>query len=352
MIETVGNCTRRIFGMLPSERLNRQFKSPELVLVAAAATILDDAAINWLTENPGTLLADSQGRSLAVAVEPARVVAARGAIEGGGRGERFPVATTKELGERFVRKLRRRSQMLAMSLDDVTSPKAERLLFANVYKGITDVVTKWAWPVPAFVVTKIAARLGIPPNAITIVGIALTIIATWLFYIGNISGALIAAWTMTFLDTVDGKLARVTVTSSRLGNALDHGTDIVHPPLWWLALANGLAIVAPAQSQSIWQACWVILATYLLGRIIERVFRKSFGFNAFLFARFDSRFRLIVARRNILLLIMSVGLLAGELVAAFWACAIWSIFSTILQAVRLGQAKLASRDQSLTPWIA
>jgi phosphatidylglycerophosphate synthase len=36
---------------------------------------------------------------------------------------------------------------------------------------------------------------------------------------------------MTFLDTVDGKLARVTVTSSRFGDVLDHGLDIIHPPL-------------------------------------------------------------------------------------------------------------------------
>ena len=338
-----------MFELLSRERLQRQFQHPELVLVANASAVFDDAAINWLMGNPGTVLADDRGQPLAVAVAVDSVSDARAAIEGGGG---FPVATTKELGERFVRKLRRKSQMLAFSLDDVTSLKAERLLFANVYKGITDIVTKWAWPVPAFVVTKIAARFGIPPNAVTAVGIILTLVATWLFYIGDIGGALIAAWTMTFLDTVDGKLARVTVTSSELGNLLDHGTDIVHPPLWWLALAHGLATIAPAESASIWLACWIILGTYVLGRVIEKMFRNRFGFNAFLFARFDSRFRLIVARRNILLLIMSVGLAAGGLVAAFWACAIWSIFSTILQAVRLGQAKLASRTQALTPWIA
>ena len=50
---------------------------------------------------------------------------------------------------------------------------------------------------------------------------------------------------MTFLDTVDGKLARVTLTSSRFGNWLDHGNDIIHPPLWWLCLANGLALGSP-----------------------------------------------------------------------------------------------------------
>ena len=339
-----------MFELLPSERLHRQFNDSELVLVANASAVFDDAAINWLIGNPGTMLAGDRGQPLAIAVEADRVSAARAAIEGG--GGQFPVATTGELGERFVRKLRRRSQMLAFSLDDVTAAKAERLLFASVYKGITDVVTKWAWPIPAFVATKVAARFGIPPNAVTVVGILLTVVAGWLFYIGDISGALIAAWMMTFLDTVDGKLARVTVTSSRLGNILDHGTDIVHPPLWWLALAHGLALLAPAASASIWLACWIILGTHVLGRAIEQYFRTRFGFNAFLFARFDSRFRLIVARRNILLLIMTIGLAAGELVAAFWACAVWSVISTIIQAARVAQAARVSRSEALTPWIA
>ena len=47
-------------------------------------------------------------------------------------------------------------------------------------------------------------------------------------------------WLMTFLDTVDGKLARVTVTSSRIGDVLDHGLDIIHPPLWYIAWGVGL----------------------------------------------------------------------------------------------------------------
>lgn len=350
MIESVGTCSKRLFGLLPRERLERQVKHAELILVATASAVFDDAAIHWLLKHPGTLLAGDCGRPLALAVEPARVDAAVAAIQGA-RGD-FPVATTAELGERFVRKLRRRSHMLAFSLDNVPVAKAERLLFANVYKGITDLVTKWLWPIPAFVVTKIAARLAIPPNAITVVGIVLTVVAGWLFYVGDIAGALIAAWAMTFLDTVDGKLARVTATSSKLGNRLDHGTDIVHPPIWWLALAHGLVLLAPAESAGIWLACWIILGTYVLGRAVEKFFRRRFGFNAFLFARFDSMFRLIVARRNVLLLIMTVGLAFGELVGAFWTCAAWSLVSTLIQVVRAIQASSRSQGQKLTPWIA
>ncbi len=61
-------------------------------------------------------------------------------------------------------------------------------------------------------------------------------------------------WLMTFLDTVDGKLARVTVTSSRLGDVLDHGLDIIHPPLWYIAWGVGLTTAINAAIH-IWRYC-------------------------------------------------------------------------------------------------
>ena len=350
LIEQVGDCRTRVFGLLPAERLARQLDNSDLTLVVRANALFDASAVQWLVENPGTILADDNGRLLAVAVDKAATIEARSAIADD--TATLPSVTVSALGEHYIRKLRRRSTMLAFSLDDITARKAEALLFANVYKGVTDLVTKYAWPAPALIATRLAARLHIPPNAITIVGIALTVLAGWLFYTGEIGAALLAAWTMTFLDTVDGKLARVTVTSSRIGNLLDHGTDIVHPPLWWLCLAFGLATGDPSSTETIWTACSLILGAYVVGRVVEISFHLLFGFNAFLYARFDSLFRLVVARRNIILLIMSAGLLLGAPTAAFLACAGWSVLSTLVQLFRIAQAALTSRAGNLQPWIS
>lgn len=224
----------------------------------------------------------------------------------------------------------------------------EKRLFGNVYKGVTDVVTKYAWPWPAFHVTRAASRLGITPNMVTSVGLVLVFVAAWFFYRGELAAGLAAAWLMTFLDTVDGKLARVTVTSSAFGNLLDHGTDIIHPPIWWYCLAHGLAVLDPGQAGSIWPAFWIILGCYVIGRIVELAFHRVFGFNQYIWKRFDSSFRLIVSRRNIILLIMTVGLLADAATEAFLVCAGWSIVSTLIQAVRIGQA-YASRP--ITSWL-
>ena len=58
--------------------------------------------------------------------------------------------------------------------------------------------------------------------------------------VGVFALGLLAAWLMTFLDTVDGKLARVSLQSSKLGHWMDHGLDIIHPPIWYWCWAQGL----------------------------------------------------------------------------------------------------------------
>jgi phosphatidylglycerophosphate synthase len=306
--------------------------------VAHASAVMDDAALSWLIENRGTTIGSATGLPLAVSVEPGRLLDAS-ALDG------KIVAPT---GEQFIRKLRRRVEVAAHSLADEPVGAVEKRLFGNVYKGVTDVVTKYVWPWPAFHVTRAASRLGITPNMVTSVGLVLVFVAAWFFYFGELAAGLVAAWLMTFLDTVDGKLARVTVTSSAFGNLLDHGTDIIHPPIWWYCLAHGLAVLDPGHAGSIWPAFWIILGCYVVGRIVEIAFHRLFGFNEYIWKRFDSRFRLIVSRRNIILLIMTVGLIIGAATEAFLACAAWSVVSTIIQVVRIGQA-YASRP--ITSWL-
>jgi phosphatidylglycerophosphate synthase len=59
----------------------------------------------------------------------------------------------------------------------------------------------------------------------------------------NIGGILSAFFCHIYdcsLDTVDGKLARVTVTSGRFGHCFDHIIDLIHPPVWYILWGRGL----------------------------------------------------------------------------------------------------------------
>jgi phosphatidylglycerophosphate synthase len=348
LLTIVGDCDERLFGMKPADRLSRQTANlRELHLVAHASAVLSDDTVAWLVDHPGTVLASSGGRPLAAAVDSIGIDAARKTIEG---GDGLTVTRADAIGTVYVRKLRRTLTPLALALGEQPRPVVERKLFASVYKGVTDIVTKYAWPEPALWLTRGAAALGMSPNAVTILGLLLTLAAGWQFYVGNLVVGMAAAWLMTLLDTVDGKLARVTLTSSEFGNRLDHGNDMIHPPLWWLCLAHGIALAEPANPW-VWPACWTVLATYLVGRFLEKGFKARFGFNPFMWERFDSRFRMVISRRNIILLIMSFGLVLQRPAAAFAVCAGWSVLSVLIQATRYAQAAGRSRREPIHAWL-
>ena len=348
MLTIVGECDQQLFGMKPAERLGRQCgKLNGQQLIAHASAVLSDDTIAWLADHSGTVITSDAGRPLAVVVEPAQVDAAKRAMAGDGG---LSVTTADAIGPVYIRKLRRTLEPLALSIGEQPRSVVERRLFASVYKGVTDVVTKYAWPEPALWLTRGAAALGLSPNAVTIVGLVLTFVAGWQFYVGNLVTGMGAAWLMTLLDTVDGKLARVTITSSAFGNRLDHGNDMIHPPLWWLCLAHGIAVISPS-STWVWPACWVILATYLISRFLEKGFKRRFGFNPFMWQRFDSRFRMIISRRNIVLLIMTVGLVIGAPVEAFVVSAAWSVISVVIQGFRYQQAAAHSRREPIRAWL-
>ncbi len=203
MLTIVGECDQQLFGMKPAERLGRQCGNlGERQLIAHASAVLSDDTITWLTEHSGTVVTSTKGRPLAVVVGRAEVDAAKKAIVGGG-----VLATTsaEAIGPIYIRKLRRTLEPLALSLGEQSRGTIERQLFSSVYKGVTDVVTKYAWPEPALWLTRGAAALRLTPNIVTILGLALTIFAGWQFYVGNLAIGMVAAWLMTVLDTVDGK---------------------------------------------------------------------------------------------------------------------------------------------------
>ena len=49
----------------------------------------------------------------------------------------------------------------------------ESELFTRSYKGVTDLVTKWLWPVPAFWTVRFCVRFGIRPNHVTLLSLVI-----------------------------------------------------------------------------------------------------------------------------------------------------------------------------------
>lgn len=330
------------------------------LLLLRADHVYDAALVAGLAEAPGTLLRRPEdGLPVAAhlpragdadrAAVAAALLAASGADDPAFAGLR--PATPDAMSGTYNHALRKRGSAYLLRLAPETRRAVEWRMFGGSYKGVTDAVTKYVWPVPAFHVVRACAALGITPNMVTAASLVLVFAALSWFWQGAWLPGLVAAWIMTFLDTVDGKLARVTLTSTKFGNLFDHLIDLFHPPFWWLAWIAGLGAAGIPLAQPVLVGS-VIFVGYWLQRALEGVFQLRHGMHIHVWRRFDSLFRLIVARRNPNLVLLTAATLAGRPDLGILAVAAWTALSFAEQAFVVVQAALARRrDGSLLSWL-
>jgi phosphatidylglycerophosphate synthase len=142
------------------------------------------------------------------------------------------------------------------------------------------------------------------------------------------------AYGMSVLDSVDGKLARLTFTDSVSGNYLDHGLDMVHPPLWYLSWAYGLGIAAEGWSSPLGQGAVAIFVLYVIDRLVLKIYPYVFKRAFHTHSRMDGLVRSFIARRNISLPLFTIGYLVGLGREAFFLIVAWQAATTLYHASR------------------
>ncbi|MBW2243598.1 MAG: CDP-alcohol phosphatidyltransferase family protein [Deltaproteobacteria bacterium] len=233
----------------------------------------------------------------------------------------------------YVKKLRRHLTpwvFRPVSVGD--RDRCERFLFEANYKGSTDFFTKHVYPPLVWQLVRPLARYRVHPNWVSAFNVVITFAAIPLFAAGQWIAGLTLAYTMSVLDSVDGKLARLTHRASKLGHVLDHGLDVVHPPLWYLAWAIGLGGGG-------WvAAAWWMIGLYVADRLVGEAFtRMTGGRSIHAWAEVDVRMRTFISRRNINLPLFTLGLLLGLAGPAFLAIVAWQGATLLFHSVRLAQ---------------
>lgn len=366
-VATIGENPVRLWGLTMQERVRRIGQASGLAtdangggpkLLTNAAFAFDPSWLRHFITIPGAVLTLGGVPALAHARNADEAARIEAAMRDG-----VPLADAAgleviafESGPSIENKqLRKRETPFLMPLRADTVRALERASYFGAYKGVTDILTKYLWPEWALVLTRIAARFGITPNMVTAVGAILCLAATWCFADGRYwLGTALGLIFMVF-DTVDGKLARCTITSSKWGNVFDHGIDLVHPPFWWWFWATGLAAWGLAyDTATFWWVQGAIQGGYLLQRLIEGVFMRQNGLmHIHVWQRFDSRFRLITARRNPNMVILFVSMLFARPDLGLVAVAWWTVISCAVHAVRLVQAWMVrARGGTITSWLS
>jgi phosphatidylglycerophosphate synthase len=358
-VAPVGANATRLWGLTAEERLRRIAAAQKLEvrpdggLLVNLGYAFDPGWLKLAAARPGLVVARGGVPVLANvgADEDIRRAMEQNAPLPASRGDVIAWEESDGLENEELRK-KERPFMDRLAPDTVRG--LERASYFGAYKGVTDVLTKYLWPEWALVLTRWAARIGMTPNQVTAIGASLCLLATWLFHEGWYWTGLASGLVFMVLDTVDGKLARCTITSSKIGEAFDHGIDLVHPPFWWWAWGVGLhAWGRPLASDVFWWTLAVIVGAYVVQRLIEGAFIARFGMHIHVWRRFDSRFRLITARRNPNMVILLAALIAGRPDWGLVAVAAWTLISLVVHLVQLIQAMAArARGQPVVSWLA
>lgn len=274
-----------------------------------------------------------------------------------------------DLDDGYNKALRKTEPPYVINVHETPILDLQKRQFASSYKGITDFVTKWFWPVPAFYATRACAALRLTPNMVTSVGLVLTFLAMYYFWQGQWALGFAAGWLMTFLDTVDGKLARTTMTYSWWGNIYDHGIDLIHPPFWYFAWYVGLGgslafsdmfsqgnVIGVIAANPLMFALVAMLIGYVVDRIVEGLFLQLSGFHIHVWTRINSALRFFIARRNPNMFIFMIGIMlsaffsdAGHI--AFICVAIWTWLCIAFNILALIIALIMRRNAPLQSWM-
>lgn len=366
-VATIGTNTVKLWGLTMEQRVARTARAEGLISVDSVLSgpaILSNAAHVWdpawfrnIVGREGVVLTLGGVPALAHtgnADQTARVAAAMQSSQPLSDTHGLEVIAFEDGPTIENKQLRKRETPFLMALTEQSVRPIERASYFGAYKGVTDVLTKYLWPEWALVLTRICAKFHITPNMVTAVGAIFCVVATVLFAYGHYWAGMATGLVFMVLDTVDGKLARCTVTSSAWGNVFDHGMDLVHPPFWWWFWATGLAFWGLAyDTETFWWVQGAIQGGYIVQRLIEGAFIKQCGMHIHVWQRFDSQFRLITARRNPNMVILFVSMLFARPDLGLIAVAWWTAISCFIHAVRLGQAWIVlARGGTITSWLS
>ena len=370
----IGDCAVQLWGMTPAERLKKQFaragvhevlsfeqaggRSGVVVFVRGDIVIDTPLAMVLAKGDELALLMEGGDRvrppvAICTSGVNADKVAAVFAGEMDVKELGIPASAPSELGAAFWDELRKKEVPYVAEVTAGDNSDLEWRMFMGTYKGVTDFVTKYAWPRPAFYVTRMLAPTGITPNMVTLLSAFFVVVAYVLFSHGQYGWGVAAAWFMTFLDTVDGKLARTTLTSSYWGGHFDHGIDLIHPPFWYYAWGVGLAAAGFKWSNEyFWTIMVIIMAGYVLQRLIELVGKLVLGYHIHVWRKVDSVFREFTARRNPNLFILMVFAIFGRPDLGLEAVVVWILICLVLHMVQIVQVLMAKRaGRSLKSWM-
>ncbi len=232
---------------------------------------------------------------------------------------------------------------------DVSTPAdaalAEGTLVRSTQKNVMDAPARWIDPLPEDWLLRRLAPTAVTPNHVTTAGVALGALAAGLLWGGWLWAALPSMLVVGWLDGVDGKLARLKLHYSRLGE-LEALLDFAVENAWWIALT---AFEARGRGAAAYLAGAALLGGNLADEIAYTIGHARLGRALDLLSPGDRAFRLVAGRRNIYVWVMCLAALASAPWHGFVACGMWALATASVHGMRLARAWRGAGPAPLRP---
>lgn len=210
--------------------------------------------------------------------------------------------------------------------------RAWRVLLDAVQKRTLDLPGQYFDTPFENVLVRRFAPTNVTPNQITLATLVLAAVVATFFANGWLRVGVLLALVVGVLDGVDGKLARMKLATSKIGE-LEHVGDFLYENAWYLSLATWFA--AATGSVAFWYAGLVLVACDLADSLVYLLAQKRTGKMLDELTSFDRRFRAIAGRRNVYVMIFVVGFFAGDPATAFLVAVGWALATVTVHALRV-----------------
>ena len=342
----------RVEGVVALYEALQQIGAP--VLLLEGDVVYDDRILSHLAEVGADSVVKTDEGVAAVHLSPEgarRLAAVRHRNRAGSLATVAAAAELRQYGPEdlssYVPSLRLTLTPFAVRLTDPSEVRGvDHLMYHRTFKGVVDAVARYGYYHLVRWLTRQLSRTTLPPNLFTVLSILGIWIAVPCFAAGHLAAGLAAAWSGVLLDSVDGKLARLTLRLSDAMGSVEHVTATAGLLLWFLALGWHFAGGQLLDSGPLAVATWVLLGSAAVDKIVSGLFRRRFGREIFDYRRVDALFHLIAARRNVHLLLLTVGVALNRPEVAFAGMTVWMLATLLFHASRYGWTAFAERGEN------
>ncbi len=232
----------------------------------------------------------------------------------------------------YIKKLRKNIDLWCIDVDTLHDVKRlKKKLIELINKDASDILAATIHPLVENFLARVMSYLPITPNQLTFFINILAYLVTFFYLKGYLVWGIILSFIIGVLDGVDGKLARLKMQMTKIGE-LEHPFDFLFESSWILALgwhfSQTLSSLTPLFLSS------SIIALNGFYRSIYDRFGKIYGMSLDMVDRISRISRRFLARRNVFNLIIAITLIFNIQKYSLWLVFILSFYTAIFYTIQ------------------